>query len=207
MKHHIFPLLLFVLVSTASLAQLRAFKTYKDYEAGQPTLTRDGVHMNGAFKGEGELEKFVDEKDKAIGFKPDDYWGFTYDSVLFRCLPDKQMNYAAVMKVADHLYIYSRGASALRLMANSEAYGRRYAQEMDGRNELADLLLEPMLGFSGDLKSSIVLWNEGKKEFQEILGRYYKEEAIDEFKKAFFRADSNKIRYEVIMELLKGAKK
>lgn len=194
-----------MLAPLLTLAQLKAYRTFKDYESGTPSLSRDDVHMNGAFKGEGELEKFVDADDKAIGFKPDDFWGFTYDSVLFRCLPDKQMNYAAVVPIAEHLYMYYRGASDLRFMANSEVYGKNYAAQR--KTDLAHLLLDPMVGFSGDLKTSMVLWNDGKKEFHEVLGRYYKEDAIDEFKKSFFRAGSNKERYEAIIGLLKGAKK
>ena len=185
--------------------EFRAFSTYADHQAGNPSVTRNDVHMNGAFKHEGEMEKFVDEDDKAIGFNPKEYWGFTYDSVLFRCMPEQTMNYAAVRQVGEHLYFYYRGSADLKLMANKEAFGKAYPEEIAQLKGLHGLLSIPF-GIGADLGSPMVLFNGGKKEFHEVFGAYFNEAAIDDFKKAIGKAASDKARLEAMMELLKGAK-
>ena len=197
--------LLFLMKGDGTPHEFRAYSTFADYQAKKPSVSRDDVHMNGAFKGEGVFEKFVDEDDKPIGFSHKENWGFTYDSVLFRCLPDQIMNYAAVRQVGERLYFYYRGSNDLRLMANREYYGKKYPMEVDQINDMHGLLEIPF-GIGADLGSPMVLFNGSKKDFHEIFGKYYKEAAIDEFKKAIGKAGSDKARFDAMIEFTKGAK-
>lgn len=147
----------------------------------------------------------MDEDDKAIGFNHKEFWGFTYDGVLFRCLHEQIMNYAAVRQLGEHLYFYYRGSSDLRLMADPEYYGKVDPDEPVKLNDMHGLLQIPF-GIGADLGSPMVLFNGGKKEFHEVFGKYYKEEAIDAFKKAMGKAGSDKARFDAMMELLKATK-
>ena len=192
-----------ILVPCALHAQLRVYKTYADFTNDKPAIVRDDVHMNGSFRGEGEMEKFVDANDKSIKMDPRDYWGFTYDSLLFRCLPDQQMKYAAVLRFGEHLFMYYRGAFDLRQMANRDVYGK---EAPTLKREDLHGLLEVKVAFSATLGSEVVLWDASKKDFIEHFSKYYKEDSITAFAKAFYHAGSDKARLEAIQELLKGQK-